>query len=159
MYTQRSCEPSWMTICAWLVTQKNAKPYGWRLPSTSKIMSYCQIIFIRWTFNFVFLVGRAIHEIKIPTKLLFTLVIQLKLETSKSHGSIFRLLRCHFQSPKLFCYIFNVNKIACLDIQSFDIFSHSISIPGHNTTFRTLRLMARSQFRGCPSRRCEKQSE
>jgi len=45
-----------------------------------------------------------------------------------------------FWSPELFCYIFNVNKIACLDIQSFDIFSHSMSMQGPNTTFHTLRL-------------------
>jgi len=45
-----------------------------------------------------------------------------------------------FWSPKLFCYIINVNKIACLDIQSFDIFSHSMSIQSPNTTFHTLRL-------------------
>ena len=37
--------------------------------------------------------------------------------------------------------LYNVNKIACLDIQSFDIFSHSMSIPDPNTTFRTLRLI------------------
>jgi len=30
---------------------------------------------IRWTFNFVFSVDRAIHEFKIPIKYLFTLVV------------------------------------------------------------------------------------
>jgi len=33
---------------------------------------YWEIIFIHWTFNFVFFMGRAIHEFKIPTKYLFT---------------------------------------------------------------------------------------
>ena len=33
----------------------------------------CEIIFIRWTFNFMFFVGRAIHEFKIPLKYFFTL--------------------------------------------------------------------------------------
>jgi len=45
------------------------------------------------------------------------------------------------KSRIILLYIFNVNKIACLDLQSFDIFSHSMSIPSPNTTFRTLRLI------------------
>jgi len=32
---------------------------------------YCEIIFICWTFYFVFFVSRAIYEVKIPTKYLF----------------------------------------------------------------------------------------
>jgi len=39
------------------------------------ITCYCEIIFIRWTFNSMFFVGRAIHEFKIPPKYIFTLVI------------------------------------------------------------------------------------
>ena len=38
-------------------------------------VNYCEIYFIRWIFNFVFFMGRAIHEFKIPTKYLFTFVI------------------------------------------------------------------------------------
>ena len=34
-----------------------------------------EIIFIRWTFNFVYFVGRAIHKFKILTKYSFTLVL------------------------------------------------------------------------------------
>jgi len=32
---------------------------------------YCKIIIIRWIFNFVYFVGSAIQEIKIPTKIIF----------------------------------------------------------------------------------------
>ena len=32
----------------------------------------------------------------------FSFNVQLKLEASKSHGSIFRLLRCHFKVPNYF---------------------------------------------------------
>jgi len=39
------------------------------------MFNYSEIIFIHWTFNFVYLVGRTIHELKIPMKYLFTLVI------------------------------------------------------------------------------------
>jgi len=39
------------------------------------LTNYCEHIFIRWTFIFVFFDGRAIHEYKIPTKYLFTLVM------------------------------------------------------------------------------------
>jgi len=59
-----------------------------------------------------------------------------------------------FWKPELFYYIINVNKIACLDIQSFDMFSHSMSIHGPNTTFYTLRL---THFPTLLSQRCEKQ--
>jgi len=63
--------------------------------------------------------------------------------TSKlwSHMVRYSVTSISFLSPELFCYIFNVNKIAYLDIQSFDIFSPSMSKPGPNTTFHTLRLM------------------
>jgi len=37
--------------------------------------NYCEIIYIRWTFNFVYFVGIAIHKFKTPTKYLFILVI------------------------------------------------------------------------------------
>ena len=33
-----------------------------------KTFRYCEIINISWTFNFVYFVGRAIHEFKIPMK-------------------------------------------------------------------------------------------
>jgi len=35
---------------------------------------FCEIIYIRWTFYFVFCLGWAFHEVKILTKYLFTLV-------------------------------------------------------------------------------------
>jgi len=35
---------------------------------------YCEIIFIRLRFNFMFFMGRAIHEFQIPTEYLLTLV-------------------------------------------------------------------------------------
>ena len=38
-------------------------------------IKYCEIINFYWTFNFVYFLGRAIHELKIPRKYLFTLVI------------------------------------------------------------------------------------
>jgi len=38
-------------------------------------MKYCEIIFIHWTFNFVYFVGWAIHHFKIPLKYFFNLVI------------------------------------------------------------------------------------
>jgi len=61
---------------------------------------------------------------------------------------------------ELFCLIFNVNKIAYFDIQSFDIFSPSMSIAGPNTTLHTLRLMHGSRSILRPfSHRCEKQYE
>jgi len=47
--------------------------YVWNTLCSYKEMLYCEIIYFHWTFNFVYLVGRAIHEFKIPTKLLFTL--------------------------------------------------------------------------------------
>jgi len=63
-----------------------------------------------------------------------------------------------FWSPELFCYIINVNKIACLDIQSLDISSHSMSIHGPNTTFHMLRLTHGSKsISRLLSQRCEKQ--
>jgi len=34
-----------------------------------------EIIYIRWTINFVYSVGGAIHELKIPTKYLFAIII------------------------------------------------------------------------------------
>jgi len=36
---------------------------------------YYEISLNRWTFNFIFFVGKDIHEFKIPTKYLFTFVI------------------------------------------------------------------------------------
>jgi len=40
---------------------------------------FCEIIYIRWTFNFVYFVGRAIHEFKIRTKYLFIIIIIILL--------------------------------------------------------------------------------
>ena len=39
------------------------------------LYNYCDIIFIRKTFNFMYFTGRTIHEFKIPTKYFFTLDI------------------------------------------------------------------------------------
>jgi len=52
-----------------------------------------------------------------------------------------------FLSPKLFCYIFNVNKVKWFDIQSFEFFSPSMSFPSPNTSFHTLRLIHNSKSR------------
>jgi len=35
----------------------------------------CEIIFIRWTFNFIYFVGRTIHQFKIPTNYSFNLLV------------------------------------------------------------------------------------
>ena len=35
----------------------------------------CEIIFICWTYNFMYFMGMAIHTFKIPTKKLFTFII------------------------------------------------------------------------------------
>jgi len=42
---------------------------------TTLVLRYCEIINIRWTFNFVYFVDRAIYEFKIPMKYVFTLDI------------------------------------------------------------------------------------
>ena len=34
--------------------------------------TYCKTIFINWTFNIMYFIGRAIYEFKIPIKYLFT---------------------------------------------------------------------------------------
>ena len=48
--------------------------------------------------------------------------VQLKLETSKSHGSIFRLLQCHFKVPNYFViYSMFIKMLA--SIFSLSIFS------------------------------------
>ena len=68
---------------------------------------------------------------------------------SRYSGSFEVILKSQF----FLCYIFNVNKVTCLDIQSFEIFSPSMSFPGPNTSFHTLRLIHHSKsisrlFRG-----------
>jgi len=42
--------------------------------------------FVPWTLNFVYFVDRAIHELKIPMKYLFTLVIAYHLKSMNSSG-------------------------------------------------------------------------
>jgi len=37
-------------------------------PSAVMKSIYCEIIYFRWIFNFVYFMGRAIHEVKIPMK-------------------------------------------------------------------------------------------
>jgi len=36
---------------------------------------YCELIFIRWTFNFVYFMGRKVHKFKIPTNCWFNLIV------------------------------------------------------------------------------------
>ena len=37
--------------------------------------TYCEIIFIRWTFNFMYFVSKTIHEFKIPMKCWLNLIV------------------------------------------------------------------------------------
>jgi len=54
-------------------------------------LTYSETIFICWTFNFIYFIGRTIHKFKIPTKYLFTEVVfkiiwnpQIQVSTSMS---------------------------------------------------------------------------
>jgi len=57
---------------------------------------YCEIIYFRWTFNFI---GRAIHEFKIPMKYLFTSVI-LRIIWNSQIKSVHKHVQCR-QTTKL----------------------------------------------------------
>jgi len=54
--------------------------------------------------------------------LYYKLLLQLNLDSSKSHESMVRFPGSHFKVQNYFFYIFNVNKVVCLDIQSFEFF-------------------------------------
>ena len=53
------------------------------ITSMSNNLKYCEIILIRWTFNFMYFVDKTIHEFNIPMKYLFTLVIFNVIEIHK----------------------------------------------------------------------------
>jgi len=57
-----------------VATYQHLQSYTCHLNSLHRNM-YCEIIFIRQKFNFVFFESRKIHKFKIPTKYLFTKVI------------------------------------------------------------------------------------
>ena len=78
---------------------------------------YYEIIYIRWTFNFVYFVGRAIHEFKIPTTFIPLELLNSRggyglrhtkaylpcthccnsvMEVHRGHRSQTRLTRCFF---------------------------------------------------------------
>jgi len=54
-------------------TFESAYKFTWSKGSAN----FCEIISMPWTFNFVLFVGMAIYEFKIPTKYLFTSVINI----------------------------------------------------------------------------------
>jgi len=53
---------------------------------------YCEIIYIRWTFNFVHSVYRAIHELKTQQKLICFSKIAYNLKSTSSivHENVYR---------------------------------------------------------------------
>ena len=67
--------------------EEEAEPDCWPLPQALTTTgwwgalfvchhnNYCEIMFIRWTFNCVSFVGRSIYEFKIPANYFFTVVI------------------------------------------------------------------------------------
>ena len=60
------------SIKHWLLTIHNRK-IKYKVSQNNVV--YCETIYIRWTFNFVYFVGMAIHELRFRTKYIFTLVI------------------------------------------------------------------------------------
>jgi len=62
-----SCTTTQVKIFLWNIYRK--------ITHIDQQTRYCEIIYIHWTFNFMYFMGRAMHKCKIPTKYLFTLVI------------------------------------------------------------------------------------
>jgi len=74
---------------------KHTRQHWHHIPDTIPDNMYCEIIFIRWTFNFVFLVSWVINEFMISTKYLFTLefsyiAYNLKPTNSSVHKHVHR---------------------------------------------------------------------
>jgi len=63
-------------------------------------MIYCDTIFIHWTFNIVYFVGRATHEIKTPTKylLIFINFSNLKSMNSSVYENVYHRLTIKIQA-------------------------------------------------------------
>jgi len=47
--------------------------HGWT-PVSQSVLVYCDIIYIRWTVNLVYIVGRAIHKFKIAMKYMYSFI-------------------------------------------------------------------------------------
>jgi len=63
-------------------------PYDLAAIPVTKQEIYCELILIWWTFNFVYFVGRAIYEFKIPTKYLRNDLFLSKIENSRIKESM-----------------------------------------------------------------------
>jgi len=55
---------------------------------------HCEIIYTHWTFNFMYLIGGAVHEFKIPMKYLFTLVTLHIIWNSRIHSNVHEHVQC-----------------------------------------------------------------
>ena len=83
---------------------------------------YCEIIYFPRRFNFVYFVGRAIHEFKIPTKYLFILVI-LHVIWNRQLPSVHEYVQCHQTTT------FLAHEIKCFHCITFASYHNRIECP------------------------------
>jgi len=110
-------------------------------------------LFCCWRFNSVFFVGRVIHEFKILTKYLFTLVILHQIWNPQNNSSVHEHIY-HLQTMKFHAHeiewFHSLNKRSRTKVMMFFLLAFRRSTSSVNARQATCALLSSDQS-GCPS--------